>query len=597
MQDPLSLLLNQENKMPGEASQKSSGLSTARQTRRRTSPEDQATLEAAYQQNSKPDKTARIELCHKVTMGEKEISVSIVSFTTLELHLLTAILRQIWFQNKRQVSRRRSRPAFTAEDVSSTLPSSQSSTQSVTARVEIGSQEPLLEDRASTPNTTQSTVASEHEEISIECSKVEILSETPDDHNTSGSIPQDESPQPTLTQPSSSNPSEDVKSENKNSVLLSVSQPAGDLNDRRLPEKTSLSSKKSQDPVFTLHHEAQALSSDTKNSLPASLKRTLSQPRLCTSLDGSVRVKTGLSPTPSPPRPQSTANGRQTRMTGPLQRSQSAMLPSTCSSFGSSSSFGRSRDSRTWEFFCDAASRNELTRAAELEQTGSAAGAIALMRSASTSTTSSAATGMNANKRSSPASGKLDSQKRMKADNAKTSSKPKLARTSSSVACLQTNTNSSNTARTTEPRVKSIDATDLENKPKKKTYTIDIYQDGNDSDKENWVPGTQVSAPPRRSRKARASPTSNILRENSYLSSQPTSLNPRANRGMGRHGNCLGPKQDEENEDSDDDDDDEEVTQFMGRRGSSGLVLGRGGDAEDMAGVHGLLSLSQGAWR
>lgn len=36
MQDPLSLLLNQENKMPGGASQKVNGQSTARQTRRRT---------------------------------------------------------------------------------------------------------------------------------------------------------------------------------------------------------------------------------------------------------------------------------------------------------------------------------------------------------------------------------------------------------------------------------------------------------------------------------------------------------------------------------------------------------------------------------
>ncbi|KAL8762453.1 MAG: hypothetical protein Q9184_001536 [Pyrenodesmia sp. 2 TL-2023] len=567
MQDPLSLLLNQENQMSGEASQKLCGQSTARQTRRRTSPEDQAILEAAYQQNSKPDKSVRLQLCHKVAMGEKEISVNLlpnhyVSFTDCNP------------------------PADLVPK------QAQSSTESVNARVEICTQKTSLDNQSSTLNTSQSTVGSEHETKPAEGNQVVSSLKTQGKQHDVCSVYKDESQQPTPNQ-SSSDSSKNKKSENEDSLLLPVIHHAGGYNTQPLPEKMSLPLNKSQESIFTLHDEAQALSSDTTHSLPASLKRTLSQPRLCTSLDGFVRVKTGLSPTPSPPRAESTANGRQARMTGPLQRSQSAMLPSTSSSFGSCSSFGRSRDSRTWEFFCDSASRNELTRAAELEQTGSAAGAIALMRSASANTTSTAAT--TSNKRSSPASRKLDSQKRIKAA-AETTSKPKLARPSSSVARLQTNTNASNIAKPTGSCIKSLNSTNSDNNPKKKTYAIDIYPDGNDSDKENWVPGTQVSAPARRSRKSRASPHSKILRENTYLSSQPTSLIPHNNQGMGRHGNRLGPKQEPESEDSDDDDD-EEVTRFMGRRGSSGLVLGRAGDEEDMAGVHGLLSLSQGAWR
>ncbi|KAL8902460.1 MAG: hypothetical protein Q9207_004700 [Kuettlingeria erythrocarpa] len=567
--------------MPGGAGQKISAQSTARQTRRRTSPEDQATLEAAFQHNSKPDKTARVELAHKVTMGEKEIS--------------------IWFQNKRQVSRRRSRPGLTltAEEISSTLQSSQSdSAECSSGSNESSSQEACQSSQSSTPDTVQSTAGSERQDLPTEGNKMVQTFKTPKEQAAVCSH-QDPSAQPILNQPSSNSPtngkSQTEKSEKEKPVPLSIHQPASNHDDEPLPQKRSSPPKKSDESVLTPEDKAQALSSDTIRSLPASLKRTLSQPRLCTSLDGSVRVKTGLSPTPSPPRSRIT-NGLQPRMTGPLQRSQSAMLPSASSTL-ISSNFGRSRDSRTWEFFCDTTSRNALTRAAELEQTGSAAGAIALIRSASSQTTPTAAVAPTSNKRSSPLIGRSDSQKRVKADIAKATSKPQLARTSSSVARLQTNSNASNIGKTAQSRVKSINATGSENNPKKKTYPVDIYVDGNDSDKENWVPGSQVSAPTRRSRKARAPPISNILRENSYLSSQPTSLTPRGFRGMGRHGNRLGPKPYEESDVSDDDNDDEEVARFMGRRGTSGLVLGRGGDEEDMAGVHGLLSLSQGAWR
>lgn len=39
------------------------------------SPEDQATLEAAYKRDPKPDKTARLELVKHVGLGEKEVQV------------------------------------------------------------------------------------------------------------------------------------------------------------------------------------------------------------------------------------------------------------------------------------------------------------------------------------------------------------------------------------------------------------------------------------------------------------------------------------------------------------------------------------------
>lgn len=46
-----------------------------RQKRKRTSPEDQAVLEAYYARDPKPDKAARLDLMKQVSMGEKEVQV------------------------------------------------------------------------------------------------------------------------------------------------------------------------------------------------------------------------------------------------------------------------------------------------------------------------------------------------------------------------------------------------------------------------------------------------------------------------------------------------------------------------------------------
>jgi hypothetical protein len=41
----------------------------------RDSPEDHTVLEAAYQENSKPDKSERMEIVKRVTLSEKEVQV------------------------------------------------------------------------------------------------------------------------------------------------------------------------------------------------------------------------------------------------------------------------------------------------------------------------------------------------------------------------------------------------------------------------------------------------------------------------------------------------------------------------------------------
>ncbi|KAI9673520.1 MAG: hypothetical protein M1829_004027 [Trizodia sp. TS-e1964] len=79
----------------------------ARQRRKRTSPEDQAILEAEYLKNPKPDREARMEIVGRVALGEKEL--------------------QIWFQNRRQNTRKKTvSPVSTLPDAvdETTLPSS-----------------------------------------------------------------------------------------------------------------------------------------------------------------------------------------------------------------------------------------------------------------------------------------------------------------------------------------------------------------------------------------------------------------------------------------------------------------------------------------
>lgn len=63
--------------LPSNSSPNGDDRPIARQKRKRTSPEDQAVLEAYYVRDPKPDKTARLELVNKVALGEKEVQVRV----------------------------------------------------------------------------------------------------------------------------------------------------------------------------------------------------------------------------------------------------------------------------------------------------------------------------------------------------------------------------------------------------------------------------------------------------------------------------------------------------------------------------------------
>ena len=324
-------------------------------------------------------------------------------------------------------------------------------------------------------------------------------------------------------------------------------------------------------------------SSNPELKMSLSLKRTSSVVRLSMSLDGKAKVTTGDESSPSPPRTKASPGVEPgpRRKTG-LQRSQSALEPNNKTPMESilSSSMnsrrpmtGRSRDARTWEFYCDSDARNALTIQAEREQSGSAAGAIGLIRSRSNKTLT-----VNSNKRNAHQL-KHESMKRLKSDGQQLQ-KPKLARATSSVARLQNITGNAQ-----KQVVKSKD------KDPKSASQPAMYQHyEGDSDKENWEPGTQTSNIRRRRPVTEHNPRMRrpVLEESLHIPSQSSSLDTLMNQNVAKN-RRLSREASSEKENSGSEED-EQIEKFM-----SGSSVPR--EVEDLDCVQNLLSLSQAAWQ
>lgn len=200
---------------------------------------------------------------------------------------------------------------------------------------------------------------------------------------------------------------------------------------------------------------------------PSLPRRTSSSIRLSMSVNGKAEVITDKEPASL-----LTDLNLKPRPRGSLQRSQSAVEPNDLSlgSCRRGSVTGRSRDARTWEFYCDSNARNALTEHAEREQSGSAVGPIGLIRSRNNK-----AIGQNTSKRNANPSQRKPTKRQKPHD--PLAEKPKLVPTISSVARLQS--------------VKNIQKQDM--KGQDKIPAAVLHEDGSDSDKENWEPGTQTS--------------------------------------------------------------------------------------------------------
>lgn len=199
------------------------------------------------------------------------------------------------------------------------------------------------------------------------------------------------------------------------------------------------------------------------------LTRSSSMVRLAMTADGAVKIRTNNEPTPSPEKPRTLPPPTsQSTARASFSRSKSAMSDAEAfrqSAQGQSkivgAGFGRSRDSRTWEFYCDSTAKDALSIQAEAETAGSAISAINLVRSNSFKSRTQAL---------SPSTTKTNGRISVISRDGKS----KLSRTKSSLGRLQSFERS---VETSGDGLKSNH----------------VRSPSGDSDKENWAPGTRAS--------------------------------------------------------------------------------------------------------
>ncbi|ORY14418.1 hypothetical protein BCR34DRAFT_623348 [Clohesyomyces aquaticus] len=518
----------------------------ARQKRRRTSKDDEEVLKAEYLKNPKPDKAARMEIVSKVALGEKEV--------------------QIWFQNKRQNDRRRSRPL----DSSSShlhLPSSSSNmSDSPTDEdvhvnevddeaAEVSAQASPTAEAREQPDSTQGATK-DHESNDLELTPAKSDAQNTDSQDTveSSTIPSTD-PQTIETLPSEISNSQQS---------LSSSQGASQSN-----TSSWISNRRSASSMRP-HEDLDTTTKPEATANTRSLKRAHSFVRLSLTADGGARVVTDADQSPSPPK-QKSDPATFARAAAGLRRSYSAAglnqriaaasrgepLPKMART---STDVGWSRDSRAWEFWCDPDSRHRgsLTTRAEQEVSGSAADAIGLIRS------NRRVLGQNQSRQNTPVLSRAGSTKALGEHGVKKSRVP-MQRASTISGRLQTKGS--------------------KNRKEDGSSSDELPQ--TESDKENWEPDAPVPhsrrPPPNASQHARQ-----ILGENTDVMSQSSSLGAMLAREKGKNTGGLT----RENTDPEQDD---ELRSFMNSDGLSAKTSLS--SAEEAGCVEGLLKLSQGNWR
>lgn len=302
------------------------------------------------------------------------------------------------------------------------------------------------------------------------------------------------------------------------------------------------------------------------------LNKTPSMVRLSMTSDGNAKIVTGSDSSPSPPRKMAPPTPYQDSPQG-LYRSYSATsLADLGSSQGSNASLrrkasGRSRDSRAWEFWCDKDARSELEEKANQERSGSAADAIGLMRSNSARSALRSLPG----KRNLQFASTPQSAKRLK-----TGMEEPTPQHTSPYGWQPAK-------RILGERMPGATPGRLGKTPSKSTVEVPAT----DSDKENWSPeraimhthvrGNIVATPGRLVTPARPD------RRGPVMSVERTAL---------RNAKALS-KLSSESTEVDDPEDDEEIAHFMGGRERKSDSVS---EEEELDCVQGLLSLSQGNW-
>ncbi|KAF2502825.1 hypothetical protein BU16DRAFT_521485 [Lophium mytilinum] len=538
----------------------------ARQKRRRTSKEDEDILKAEYQRNPKPDKATRLDIVRRVALGEKEV--------------------QIWFQNKRQNDRRRSQPAQTYDLYSSSDPSSdgpQPATMSPSLQVAVDRDDDMQEhsteemvsaqtapEPANLPPPTTTTTSSGGVDTSLQLSQTQQIVELESQIADAADV------QPTGPQSCDAAPTDLPGSQ----PIPSSQESAQGLRPGYLANRRSASFIKSQETDLPGPIPVNAVP-DLSQNATRGLKRTRSYVRLSMTVDGKARVVTDADESPSPPKsrqlPPAVFEGRSAGLrrsysaTGLYDKFAEASAQGPPNKFARTS-VGRSRDSRAWEFWCDADARSSLTEKADQEGSGSAADAISLIRA-----NSKGALRSNPNRTNTPLLSRENSKKRAKQDG--TIAKKGLVRASTTYGRLQSRSN--------EPGL-------AKSKRKGEGNENDFEMPQTESDKENWEPEdpAQNASPAKgpQTQPAFQRRSRQILGENTEILSQSSSIGAmmdrekrlKANRkSKGVEGESVCP------------DDDEEIASFMGSKGTSSVRSVSSG--EELGCVEGLLALAN--WR
>lgn len=406
-------------------------------------------------------------------MGEKEVQVILSSSPfLLKGHVLTA--QKIWFQNRRQNDRRRSKP-LDAHELMAHMRKSQTPPTKTTS---VGDAKSEGDDSARNRLT-----ASHHAHLTptpFPISEVPLSPPASDVNETSGPSPIAEAGPESLSV-TASHPDDAVETPPSTMKEQMHQQATPKSNSKAKGEITSGSGRKR--PYAEMSRDDRAapqVSPIVSQAVPRKPKEPLkraSSVRLSMTADGAVKIRTGDDPTPSPPKERSLPpSASQMTQIKPLRRSLSLFEnrdgqqeDRSCKPRLLNADFGRSRDARTWEFYCDNSSKDALSTQVEAERNGSAVGAINLIRFGSHKSRGAPMTPLlsKGNTQLGPAGPKLG--------------KPKMQRVKSSFARLQ-----------------GSEGDVLSEKRGGSKQSRHVRSPSGDSDKENWAPGTRLANNPLR---------------------------------------------------------------------------------------------------
>lgn len=484
--------------------------------------------------------------------------------------------KKIWFQNRRQNDRRRSKPL----DPSDYLPSFSQVQHSGDAESQDESSQPLSCSQESVdfrksqvePGITTSPTCSFDSNAEVEntqqSSQSTVAFEKPEHYAT----PRTEGQEP--PQPNKENPQTD-SAKRKRSIFEDERPSHSRVENRRSLPTANVPP---QPPSLRI-----SLSFDGEAVLRKEGDRTPSPPkprdamRISMSADGEALIRTANEPSPSKDRGR-LAQARRARFGGLRRCNSASVLGGSTRSADDMKEFGRSRNSHAWELQCDTDARSALASTG-LRRTSSVSNQTDLL----------ASQGSIPSRRKSELGSRGILTNRTNLPNATTTpssgqpveKRQKLTRTTSSLARLETNKRSSITGSALADKSNKLKVPSTKSKQTEELYT------GGDSDKENWVPGTQMSNVRRRSpQKQRVrrgifqrSLTAGDRSLNNHRSVGVTSMVHKGLRG-------LQSKKDKENIIFDDD---KEASKTSRSEAPS--------QEEDLDCIQGLLSLSQGAWK